>query len=146
MKKLTKSFLILCLSIVLCVGNTHVMASELQTSYSTTITPRWSHLSDVTFSFAATSSGGHVDISYAGYPDSFSNVDVHVKLQKKFLLVFWTDVDEWSTSSTDDYGNFYHCFALNGTGTYKATLTFTVTGTDGTVDSYTDEIESKYSN
>lgn len=145
MKKLTKSFLILCLAIALCVGNTHVMASELQTSYST-ITPRWSHLSDVTFSFAATSSGGHVDISYAGYPDSFANVDVNVKLQKKFLLVFWTDVDEWSTSSTDDYGNFYHCFALDGTGTYKATLTFTVTGSDGTVDTYTDEIESKYSN
>ena len=39
---------------------------------------------------------------------------------------------------------FSHTFTLNGTGTYKATLTFTATGTDGSTDSFTDEIENKY--
>lgn len=72
-------------------------------------------------------------------------MEVTVKLQKKFLLLFWTDVDEWSSSSTENYGDFYHVFELNGTGTYKATFTLTITGTDGTVDTVTKEIESKYS-
>ena len=67
-------------------------------------------------------------------------------MQKKFLLVFWKDVDEWSMTSTDPDELYYHCFTLDGTGTYKATLTFTATGTDGTVDTYTDSGESKYSN
>lgn len=113
---------------------------------SNTISPRWSHLENVDFIFSATSSGGHVDVSYSGYYDSFARADIYVKLQKKFLLVFWTDVDEWSMSSTEINESYYHCFTLDGTGTYKATLTFTVTGTDGTVDTYTKELESRYSN
>ena len=130
----------------MCFTSIPVNALAAENEIQTTISPRWSHLSDVTFSFSATSTGGHVNVSYLGYSDSFSKADIHVKLQKKFLLVFWTDVDEWSMSSTEIDENYYHCFTLNGTGTYKATLTFTVTGTDGTVDTYNTEIESKYSN
>ena len=143
MNKITKTLLVACLALIMCFTSMPVtaFASENNTQ---SITPRWSHLSDVSFSFAATSTGGHVNVSYAGYPDTFSKVDIHVKLQKRFLLVFWTDVDEWSASSTECEDIFSHTFALNGTGTYKATLTFTATGTDGSTDSFTNEIENKY--
>lgn len=130
----------------MCFASVPINASALESDTKNAVSPRWSHLSDVAFTFAATSSGGHVDVTYTGYSSSFVKADVHVKLQKKFLLVFWTDVDEWSTSSSELHDNLYHCFSLDGTGTYKATLTFTVTGTDGTIDTLTDTIESKYSN
>ena len=145
MNKLTKTLLIICLAVIMCFTSVPITAFAADNDTQSMVTPRWSHLSDVVFSFSAISSGGHVDVSYAGYPDTFSKVDIHVKLQKKFLLVFWTDVDEWSVSSTEVIDDFYHCFTLNGTGTYKATLTFTATGTDGSTDSFTNEIESKYS-
>lgn len=146
MKKITKTLFIICLALIMCIGNVPVTALAAENDTQITVTPRLSHLSDVAFSFSATSSGGHVNVSYTGYSDSFARADVHIKLQKKFLLVFWTDVDEWSASSTDYDDIFSHTFALDGTGTYKATLTFTATGIDGTVDTITDSGESKYSN
>jgi hypothetical protein len=130
----------------MCFTSVPITAFAAEKNTQSTITPRWSHLSDVAFSFAATSTGGHVNVSYYGYTDSFARADIHIKLQKKFLLIFWTDVDEWSASSTECEDVFSHTFALNGTGTYKATLTMTVTGTDGTVDTVTDSGENKYTN
>ena len=97
MKKNAKTLLIVCLTIIMCFTNIPVNALAAENEIQTTISPRWSHLSDVTFSFSATSTGGHVNVSYLGYSDSFSKADIHVKLQKKFLLVFCTDVDEWSS-------------------------------------------------
>lgn len=146
MNKITKTLLIICLAIIMCFTSVPVTAFASENSTQNVVEPRWSHLANVNFSFAATSTGGHINVSYYGYTDSFARADVHIKLQKKFLLVFWTDVDEWSSSSTECDDFFEHCFTLNGTGTYKATLTFTVTGTDGTIDTYNDAIESKYSN
>ena len=146
MKKTTKTLLIVFLAAIMCFTSIPITAFATENDTQSTIMPRWSNLSNVNFSFDATSSGGYVNVSYIGASNSFSKADVHVKLQKKFLLVFWTDVDEWSASSTNYEDVLYHCFTLNGTGTYKATLTFTVTGTDGTVDTYNTEIESKYSN
>ena len=145
MRKITKTLLIVFIALIMCFTSLPVTAFAAEDGTQNMVTPRLSHLSDVTFSFAATSEGGFVNVSYYGY-DSFTRADIHVKLQKKFLLVFWTDVDEWSVSSTERDTFFEHCFELNGTGTYKATLTFTATGTDGTIDTVTDSGESKYSN
>ena len=146
MKKTTKTLLIVFLATIMCFTSIPITAFATENDTQSTIMPRWSNLSNVNFSFDATSSGGYVNVSYIGASNSFSKADVHVKLQKKFLLVFWTDVDEWSASSTNYEDVLYHCFTLDGTGTYKATLTFTVTGTDGTIDTATDSIESRYSN
>ncbi len=146
MNKITKTLLIICFAVIMCFTSVPITAFAAEDNTQSTVTPRWSHLANVTFAFSATSSGGHVGVSYSGYSDSFSRADIHVKLQKRFLLVFWTDIDEWSVSSTEKLDSFYHCFTLDGTGTYKATLTFTATGIDGTADTYTDSGESKYSN
>lgn len=146
MKKTAKTLLIVFLAAIMCFTSIPTTAFATENDTQFTIAPRWSTLSNVNFSFSATSSGGYVDVTYIGIENNFSKADVHVKLQKKFLLVFWTDVDEWSASSTNYEDVLYHCFTLDGTGTYKATLTFTVTGTDGTIDTATDSIESRYSN
>lgn len=146
MRKITKTLLIIFIALIMCFTSLPVTAFAAEDGTQNMVTPRLSHLSDVTFTFSATSSGGHVSVSYTGYTASFAKADIHVKLQKKFLLVFWKDVDEWSMTSTDADEAYYHCFTLDGTGTYKATLTFTATGIDGTVDTVTDSGESKYSN
>lgn len=146
MRKITKTLLIVFVALIMCFTSLPVTAFAAEDGTQNMATPRLSHLSNVNFSFAATSTGGHVNVSYYGYPDTFARADINIKLQKKFLLVFWKDVDEWSSSSTSNDDVFSHTFTLDGTGTYKATLTFTATGTDGTVDTVTDSGESRYSN
>ena len=144
MRKITKFTLITALVCILCFNAISVSASESLASKSSNITPRWTNLSDVSFTFLATSSGGYVDAAYESYSNTFSQARISVKLQKRFLLLFWTDVDEWSSSSNQDSGILSHVFTLDGAGTYRATFTFEVIGTDGTVDTVTKEIESSY--
>ena len=144
MKKITKVTLAMLLVLVLSMTSITASASEATSNYNEGIMPCLEHIKDADFYFSALSDGGHVTVYYEGY-DSFVRADLTVKLEKKFLLVFWNDVDEWSASSTDLDGYFYHLFTLNGNGTYRATFTLTITGNDGTVDTFTDNIQSKLS-
>ena len=137
MKKITKTLVAVLLIAILSMANVTAFASTEGP------TPRFSHISKSDFSFSATSSGGYTDVTYNGY-DSFVRAELTVKVQKRFLLVIWNDVGEWSASSTSTEGYFFHTFALNGSGTYRATFTLTITGNDGTVDTITEVIESKY--
>lgn len=137
MKKITKSMAAILLIAILSMTGINAFAS------SETPSPRLSHMEDGSFSFAATSSGGYVDVAYFGY-DSFVRADLTVEIEKRFLLVFWNDVCEWSASSTELNGEFYNTLPLNGSGTYRATFTLRITGNDGTVDTITDVIEDKY--
>ena len=143
MKKITKVLIAIMLVAIMCMSNVTAFASDDQTNINTGIAPRLSHMDNGEFSFIATSNGGHVDVEYFGY-DSFVRADLTVKVEKRFLLVFWNDVGEWSASSTDINGYFFHTFELNGTGTYRATFTLKITGNDGTVDTIEQAIESKY--
>ena len=137
MKKITKALTALFLIVILGMTNVTVFASNEGFS------PRLSHTSDGSFSFAATADGGYVDVTYYGY-DSFVRADLTVKIEKRFLLVLWNDVCEWRASSTQLNGVFYNTLPLDGSGKYRATFTLLITGNDGTVDTITDVIESKY--
>ena len=137
MRKITKTLLITLLTLIMCFNAMSVSASAAE------IEPRLSHVMCLDFVFSATEAGGQLEISTEAY-ESFERIDVNVKLQKRFLLVFWSDVDEWNASSTDPYAILEHVFTLNGTGTYRATMTATITGSDGTVDVITNTVESKY--
>lgn len=137
MKKITKVLIAILLIAIMSMTNVLAFATDEG------INPRLSHASNGGFSFAATEDGGYIDVTYYGY-DSFVRADLNVKIQKRFLLVFWTDVDEWNSSSTEIDGWFSHTFALNGSGTYRATFTLLITGNDGTVDTIEQVIESKY--
>lgn len=137
MRKITKTLLITLLTLIMCFNAMSVGASAAE------IEPRLSHVNSVDFTFTASEAGGRLEISTVAY-DSFERIDVNVKLQKRFLLVFWNDVDEWNASSTDPRAILVHTFALNGTGMYRATFTATVTGSDGTIDVITSTLESKY--
>ena len=137
MKKITKTLIAIFLIAILSMTNVTAFASNESPS------PRLSHTSNGSFTFSATANGGYVDVTYYGY-DSFVRADLTVKVEKRFLLVFWNEVGEWSSSSTEIDGDFFHTFTLNGSGTYRATFTLKVTGSDGTVDTITDVIEDSY--
>ena len=143
MKKITKALIAIMLVAIMCMANVTAFATDDQTNINTGITPRLSHMEDCSFSFSTTANGGNCSVLYYGY-NSFVRADLTVKVEKRFLLVFWNDVGEWSASSTDINGYFFHTFELNGTGTYRATFTLKITGNDGTVDTVEQVIESKY--
>ena len=105
--------------------------------------PRYSNFDNCVLLFSATESGGYIDVTYNGY-DSFLRADLTVKLEKRTLLFFWNEIDAWNVSSTQSNGHLSHVFSLNGSGKYRATFTLLITGSDGSVDSVQETIESKY--
>lgn len=142
MKKITKSFLVVFLVLVMSLTSVTTYATE-DIDANSSIMPRLSHMSDASLTFSATASGGYADVIYYGY-DSFVRADLTVKVEKRFLWAFWNEIDEWSATSTETNGYFFHTFELTGSGTYRATFTLLITGNDGTVDTITDVIQSKY--
>ena len=137
MRKITKTLVAILLIAVLSMTSITSFASDEG------ISPRLSHTGDAAFAFSATANGGYIDVTYLGY-DSFVRADLTVKIEKRFLLFFWTDVDTWSASNTRIDGYFVHTFNLTGSGTYRATFTLTITGNDGTVDTIPFELEDSY--
>lgn len=145
MKKTAKTLLILLLSLVMLLTGIPTLAAEADAGESAGPSPRLSHLGTATFGFSALDSGAHVDVSYEAYESSFVEARVTFKLEKRNLLFFWKDLDEWSATSTEVWGDFYHIFALDGKGVYRATMRLEVWGTDGTCDVIEDSRKSKYS-
>ena len=139
MKKTAKTLLILALTLVMLFTGVPTFAAEADTGVS----PRLSHMGGGSFSFSALDDGGHVSILYEAY-SSFVRAEVTVKLEKRVMLLFWKDLDTWSATSTEKWGDFYHIFALDGKGTYKASMTLKVYGNDGTYDVIEDSIQSSY--
>ena len=137
MRKITKTLVAILLIAVLSMTSITSFASDEG------IAPRLSHANNANFSFSATANGGYIDVTYLGY-DSFVRADLTVKIEKRFLLFFWTEVDTWSISSTKVDDMFSHTFSLTGSGTYRASFTLTITGNDGTVDTIPFELEDSY--
>ena len=136
MKKITKTLVAILLIAFLSMTNVTAFATD------DGISPRLSHMSNGAFSFAARDNIGYIDVTYYGY-DSFVRADLNVKVQKRFLLVFWNDVYEWNASSTEMDGHFYHEFDIEKSGMYRAQFTLLITGNDGTVDTVTSTIENE---
>ena len=124
MKKIVKTLMLISLAMIMCLTSMPIYASEAEGG----ISPRLSHTHGASFAFDATS--------------SVVSAKLTVKVEKQFLLFFWNEVGTWTSTSTEVLGDFYHEMVLTGAGTYRATFTLEVTGTDGTVDVITDTIEN----
>ena len=143
MRKITKAIIAIMLIAIMCMTNLTAFATDEQTNTNEGIMPLLSHMEDGRFSFVATADGGYIDVEYFGY-DSFVRADLTVKVERRYLWLIWTEIDTWSTSSTDVEGYFFHTFTLTGSATYRATFTLKITGNDGTIDTIEQVIESKY--
>ena len=140
MKKTVKTLLLITLSILMCLTSIPVYAVDSDNQ----VMPRLSHVGVASFVFDATSSGGIIEATYTANPATFVSAKLTVKVEDRFLWVFWSEVDTWTATCTDIDGIFSHVMPLNAAGTYRATFTLEVTGTDGTVDVVDTVIESSY--
>ena len=90
---------------------------------------------------------GMATVSYTcyGYPEITTKIVVETKIEKKFLW-WWNDVDGafWTDESTLDFCDGEHSIQLTKSGTYRATVTYTVYGTGGEADVLVSEFEKKY--
>lgn len=139
MKKIVKTLMLVSLSIIMCLTSIPIYASEAQGG----ISPRLTHTNEASYSFDATSSVGYIYVDYTGVAASFVSAKLTVKVEKQFLFFFWNEVDTWTATNTELLGDFYYEMPLTGAGTYRATFTLEVTGTDGTVEVLDTVIESK---
>ena len=106
------------------------------------IQPRLSNASTANVGFVVDDSGvGHFSVLYNGKEATFTEAKVSVTIQKRFLLLFWDEVDRWTGISNELHGNFYTTFILISKGTYRAVFTLEFYGTSGVVDVIQDYIE-----
>lgn len=143
MKKISKLFFTLLLIAAMCLANVSAFASNGQSDENEGVMPCLEHTSNYSCYFSAASDGGHVIVSYTG-DSNFSYAVVNVKIEKRNLLVFWKDICEFSVSSYDINGYIYRLCQLDGSGTYRATITLTVYGNNGVTDTVTETIKSDY--
>ncbi len=139
MKKIVKTLMLISLAMIMCLTSMPIYASEAERG----ISPRLTHTNAASYSFDATSSVGYIYVDYTGVAASFVSAKLTVKVEKQFLFFFWNEVDTWTATNTEVLGDFYYEMPLTGAGTYRATFTLEVTGTNGTVDVITDTLESK---
>ena len=85
-----------------------------------------------------------VSVKYEGYPNITTGATITIKIEKRSLLLFWSDVVEEIITVNDSlYFNELH-YQLEDTGTYRCTVEYVISGTGGTDDVITYEEEQKY--
>jgi hypothetical protein len=122
--------------------------------FATTIT---AHASDIQIcsnnvdatstAFSISSSGlATVKNTYSGISGVTTSAKIVTKVQKKVGLI-WVTVDNGSWSDTSTATNFSksHSVQLSSKATYRAHIEFTISGTGGSDDKITKNIEKTYS-
>ena len=148
MKKFFKSLLTLLVAIAILVSGVVTVSAD---NNSSVITPRWNITESKNTTFRISSSGiATVNASYIADSSTFQKATVTVKIEKRFLLVFWNVVDigytnnQWVASSTNPNGVFSNTFTVNGKGMYRAHITLVITGNNGQQDVIEETLQYEY--
>ena len=139
MKKLTKVFTLLLTAAILCVS---ILPLFVSAEYG--ISPRYVNTNTCTCDLNIINGNAYVSVSYNAKSSVFSHAIITLKVQKRFLGVFWSDVAEWTDYCYDIYGYVSNNTPLENTGTYRAVFTVEIYGKDGSVDTIEDKITSTY--
>lgn len=135
MKKIS---FVLALCLLLSFGMNIVASAE---EYA--VTPRYNNVSDINCAFEIENDIAYISIDVIGYSGVTPRISVKATLEKKGLFgLWWSDVDEWTASSTNATETFEFTKGV-GSGTYRCTFEVTVEGSGGSADVYTDEITVK---
>lgn len=82
----------------------------------------------------------HVDLSVLGIQGITTQIEADLYVEKRVLGIFWKRVNigypnnVWHDSTTSYNFTNYFEFQLSSTGTYRVTVTYTVTGKGGSPD------------
>lgn len=141
MNKIFKCWLPVLLScVLLCLSIMPAFADNQPT-------PRYTNIQSADMVFLVDSDGAHFSVAYIAAQDTFLQAKLTVKLEKKVLGLFWTDVgDTWSSGYCyDAIAHIADTIPANGKGTYRATFKLTVYGNQGIADVIDHTMEAKYS-
>ena len=122
--------------LVLCLFAAPIYASADSADYE--IMPVYEVVSDFDCNFVISASG-KASVNFNSYlMNNAQSIRIETKIQKRFLLVFWNDVDggQWTDSFTTTEGSFSHTLQLEKTGRYRAVFHIYAVGTDGSVDDF----------
>ena len=97
------------------------------------VMPRLSHCVDADFSFHIADGEAVMNVDYTG-TSTFERAELTIQIDKKVLGLFWRGVDNASSTNYNRNGTFDGRMAITEGGTYRATFTLTIYGTDGTAD------------
>ena len=106
-----------------------------QTAFASNITPYYNNTISTDTTFNISENGkANVSVYYDGYPGTTTGATICVKIEKRNLLVFWKDAVEeiyycWDAS----YSNTF-VYQLEKSGTYRCTVTYTISGIGGADD------------
>ena len=117
------------------------------TVYADGIQPYYNNVNSVTTSFSISSSGkATVNNTYSGITGTTKIEKITTKVQKKYGLI-WITVSGGSWTDTSTATNFSksHSVQLSKTGTYRARVEFKISGTGGSDDKITKNVERTYS-
>ena len=92
----------------------------------------------------AISEQGEVSVYYYCSGDASTvSVKVTILIEKRTLLLFWKDVQEWTINGSTSVQGVKN-YSLTDSGTYRCTIVYEVTSTDGTVETQEYEKQIKY--
>lgn len=124
-----------------------IFSTATITVYAGCIQPYSNNVNSTEVSFIISSSGNAtVTCKYYGKSGITQSSEIVTKVQKKFGLI-WITVDNGSWTDTSTSTNFSksHSVQLSTTGTYRAHVVFTISGTGGSDDKITTNVEKTYS-
>lgn len=133
--KTTKRFLTLSLTLLLLVMSIAVPIKKASAAitYNNTVS--------ATLNCSVNSSGRlTAAMNVTGIAGTTKKIQVELYVEKRFLLVFWSRVDIGYTDNvwTDSVSGYYYNNSfhtdLSSTGTYRTTVTYTVSGSGGADD------------
>lgn len=99
------------------------------------IMPRNNNTLSTNTDFMITSGGDAIiDLNYEGYPNVTTGATISIKIEKRNLLVFWSEVVSNTFTVTEyRYSTEFIC-PLDKSGTYRCTVEYTISGTGGADD------------
>ncbi len=140
-----KKTLLLVLTMVLLMNTLFVSAGATTAAGTDTgITPRWTNTAVVDTSFGVADDTAEVFVNYFAREEIFTHAVLKVTVQKRFLLVFWRDIDVWTQTSNEYCTYFFHHTPVTEEGMYRAKFYLEFYGNTGAVDVVEHNIEYDY--
>lgn len=116
------------------------------TAYASEIQPYSNNVSTTSTTFSISGSGlATATNTYSGITGRTKSAKIVTKIQKKVGII-WVTVSggSWTDTSTSTNFSRSHSVQLSSTGTYRAHVEFTISGTGGKDDKITKNVEKKY--
>ena len=110
------------------------------------ISPYLNNSSSINTTFSVNSNGlAQIVLNYRGNDQQSAGAKITTQLQKRFLLVFWTNVDGgyWVDESNQSSYTAIHTLAVEK-GTYRVNVEYLLYGTDGSTETVSDQVEYTY--